>query len=76
MWRRVKIRYFLSKIVKIRAKGQKKMAASAMRADSTLSPTLEIVTVADFDSDKLVDHSLVHSWMLKFGHEITFLSRL
>ena len=52
------------------------MAASAMRADSALSPTLEIVTVADFDSDKLVDHSLVHSWMLKFGHEITFLSRL
>ena len=39
MSQRVKIRYFLSKIVKICGMS-KKMAASALRADSTLSPTL------------------------------------
>ena len=31
---------FLSKIVKIHDQSQKKLAASALRADSTLSPTL------------------------------------
>ena len=39
MSRHIKIRYYLSKIVKIHAKSQK-IAASALRADSTLSPTL------------------------------------
>ena len=39
MSRHVKLQYFLSTFFKIRAKSQK-MAASALRADSTLSPTL------------------------------------
>ena len=33
----------------------------------------EDATVADLDSKKLVDDSLVHIWKLKFGHEIEFL---
>ena len=36
----------------------------------------EIVTVADFDSDQLVDDSSVHIWKLKFGRKIEFLSIL
>ena len=42
-------------------------------ANSKLS---EVVTVADVDSEKRVDDSLVQIWKLKFGHKIRFLSRL
>ena len=47
-----------------------------LACEDTKSKIVEIVPVADFDSDKLVDDSLVHSWKLKFGYEIEFLSRV
>ena len=37
---------------------------------------VEVVTVADVDSEKRVDDSLVQIWKLKFGHKIELLSRL
>ena len=40
------------------------------------SKLVEIVPVADFDSEQLVDDSSVHIWKLKFGHKIEFLPRL
>ena len=40
------------------------------------SKLVDVVTVADFDSDQLVDDSSVHIWKLKFGHKIEFLPRL
>ena len=42
----------------------------------TNSKLVEIVPVADFDSEQLVDDSSVHIWKLKFGHKIEFLPRL
>ena len=36
----------------------------------------EVVTVADVDSKKHVDDSLVQIWKLKFGHKFKLLSRL
>ena len=40
------------------------------------SKLVEIVPVADFYSEQLVDDSSVHIWKLKFGHKIEFLPRL
>ena len=45
-----------------------------LACQDTKSKIVEIVTVAGFDSDIIVDDSLVHSW--KFGHKIALLSRL
>ena len=32
----------------------------------------EVITIADVDSEKRVDKSLVQIWKLKFGHKINF----
>ena len=40
------------------------------------SKLVRIVTVADADSEKGVDDSLVQTWKMKFSHKINFLSRL
>ena len=36
------------------------------------SKLVEVVTVADVDAEKRVDHSSVQIWKLKFGHKIKF----
>ena len=36
----------------------------------------EVVTIADVDSEKRVDESLVQIWKRKFGHKIKCLFRL
>ena len=40
------------------------------------SKLVGVVTVADVDSEKRVDYSLVQIWKLKFCQKIKFLSRL
>ena len=40
------------------------------------SKLVEIVPVADFDSEQLVDDSSVHIWKLKFGQIAKILFRL
>ena len=35
----------------------------------------DVVTIADVDSEKRVDESLVQIWKLKFGNRAIFLSR-
>ena len=40
------------------------------------SNLVEVVTVADVDAEKRVDHSLMQIWKLKFGHKVKFLFRL
>ena len=40
------------------------------------SKLVEVVTVADVDSEKRVDDSLVQFWKLKFGHKIIFFQTL
>ena len=40
------------------------------------SKLVEVVTVANVDTEKRVDHSLVQIWKMKFGHKVKFLFRL
>ena len=40
------------------------------------SKLVEVVTVANVDTEKRVDHCLVQIWKLKFGHKVKFLFRL
>ena len=47
-----------------------------LASEDANSKLVEIVPVADFDSEQLVDDSSVHIWKLRFGHKIEFLSRL
>ena len=53
-----------------------KLVVTVRLCEDATSKLVEIVPVADFDSEQLVDDSSVHIWKLKFGHKIEFLPRL
>ena len=47
-----------------------------LACEDATSKLVEIVPVADFDSEQLVDDSSVHIWKLRFGHTAKLLFRL
>ena len=42
-----------------------------LACEDVISKLVEVITVADVDTEKCVDDSLVQIWKLKFGHEVT-----
>ena len=47
-----------------------------LACEDVISKLVEVITVADVDTEKCVDDSLVQIWKLKFGHEAKFCSTL
>ena len=47
-----------------------------LACEDAYSKLVEVVTVADVDAEKRVDHGLVQFWKLKFGQKDKLLFRL